>query len=121
MKLSDYINNNKTFIIGEIGNNHNGSKQTAKERIDIAADAGVDAVKFQTFRGRDIVAPTILSNEYKGWDPKGFIYWTDFLDSIALPFEDHEEVYKYAIEKGIIPLSTPTSVDTVDFLESIKN
>lgn len=121
MTLSECLANNKTFIIAEIGNNHNGSVDTAKNLIDIAAEAGVDAVKFQTFRGRDIVSPTVKANEYKGWVAKGFDYWVDFLDTIALPLEDHKEVYDYAYQKGVIPFSTPTSPDIVDFLESIDN
>lgn len=111
----------KTFIIAEIGNNHNGSKEKAKELIDVAAEAGVDAVKFQTFRGVDIVTPLVKANEYKGWNIDKFDFWYEFLDSIALKFEDHSEVYDYAYSKGIIPMSTPTSPDSVDFLESINN
>ena len=42
--------NNKTFIIAEIGNNHEGSFKVAKELVSKAAEAGVDAVKFQTFK-----------------------------------------------------------------------
>ena len=111
----------KVFIIGEIGNNHNGNLETAKKLIDIAADAGVDAVKFQTFKGLDIVAPTVLANSYKGWDPKGFTYWYEFLDTIALSYNDHKLAFAYANEKGVIPFSTPTSPKSVEFLESIDN
>lgn len=109
-----------TFIIAEIGNNHNGSKETAIDLINIAADSGVDAVKFQTFKGLDIVSPKVLANEYKGWDVKGFKYWSEFLDTIALPLEDHKEVFNFAIEKGLIPFSTPTSPYIVDFLEELN-
>lgn len=111
----------KVFIIGEIGNNHNGNLETAKKLIDIAADTGVDAVKFQTFKGLDIVAPTVLANSYKGWDPKGFTYWYEFLDTIALSYNDHKLAFAYAKEKGVIPFSTPTSPNSVEFLESIDN
>ena len=109
-----------TFIIGEIGNNHNGDKETAKRLIDKAALAGVDAVKFQTFRGIDIVTPLVKANEYRGWNPEGYEYWCDFLDSIALPLEEHKEVFDYAISKGVLPFSTPTSPYVVDFLEKLE-
>ncbi|MGI8952504.1 MAG: N-acetylneuraminate synthase family protein [Chitinophagaceae bacterium] len=110
----------EVFIIAEIGNNHNGDKEAAKKLIDIAYDAGVDAVKFQTFRGIDIVTPLVKANEYEGWDTKGFEYWSDFLNSIALPLEDHEEVFNYAKNKGLICFSTPESPRMVDFLEHLN-
>ena len=43
-----------TYVIAEAGSNHNGNLDTAKELIDVAADAGADAVKFQTFRAEDL-------------------------------------------------------------------
>jgi N,N'-diacetyllegionaminate synthase len=115
------ITDKEVFIIAEIGNNHNGSRQTAHDLIDIAARAGVNAVKFQTFTGLDIVSPLVRANEYKGWDVKGFDFWYQFLDSIALSLEDHVEVFAYARSKGLEPFSTPTSAKMVDFLESIGN
>lgn len=108
------------FIIAEIGNNHNGKKETAIDLIDIAAESGADAVKFQTYKGLDIVTPQVLANEYPGWDVKGFEYWYEFIDSIALPFQDHKEVFEYAKKRGIIPFSTPTSPAIVDFLETLE-
>jgi sialic acid synthase SpsE len=108
------------LIIAEIGNNHNGDIETAKRLVDIAVAAKVDAVKFQTFRGVDIVTPLVQANEYEGWDTKGYEYWYEFLDSIALPLESHREVFEYAITKGVIPFSTPTSPYIVEFLEGLN-
>lgn len=107
------------FIIAEIGNNHDGSKERAIELIDIAADCGADAVKFQTFRGTDIVSPLIKSSEYPQWDVGNYEYWYQFLDSIALPFDAHKPVFDYAKSRGLAVFSTPTSPEIVDFLESI--
>lgn len=114
------ITDKQVFIIAEIGNNHNGSVKTARELIDIAAEAKVDAVKFQTFSGQDIVTPLVEASEYKGWDVAGFDYWYQFLDTIALPLAEHKEVFDYAIAKGLIPFSTPTSPAIVDFLETLE-
>lgn len=107
------------FIIAEIGNNHNGDMQTACDLIDVAADAGVDAVKFQTFRGIDIVTPEVLSSEYPGWDVKNYKYWYEFLDTIALPLDKHKEVFDYAKSKNLIPFSTSSTPDMADFLSQL--
>lgn len=109
----------RIFITAEIGNNHNGNIDTAKKLIDAASEAGVDAVKFQTFRGTDIVAPNILSSEYPGWAVSEYTYWHEFLDSIALPLEKHREVFSYAQGKELFVFSTPTSPAMVDFLEGL--
>ena len=113
------VTERRVFLIAEIGNNHNGSVQTAKELIDIAADANVDAVKFQTFSGLDIVTPVVKASEYGSWGVTEFDYWYQFLDTIALPLGKHSEVFDYAISKGLIPFSTPTSPAIVDFLETL--
>ena len=55
--ISKNIKNNKSvFIIAEAGVNHNGSIELAKKLIDVAVDAGVDAVKFQTFKASNLVS-----------------------------------------------------------------
>ena len=109
----------KVFIVAEIGNNHEGDVTVAKKLVDVAVQAGVDAVKFQTFRGIDIVIPTLLSSEYPDWGVKEYKYWCDYLNSIALPFDKHKEIFDYAREKGVLPFSTPTSPEVVDFLEDL--
>jgi sialic acid synthase SpsE len=107
------------FIIAEIGNNHDGDVERAIELVDIAAEAGVDAVKFQSFRGLDIVSPHVTAKEYDGWAVEEYEYWHEFLDSIALPLEAHREVFNHAINRGLVPFSTPTSPAIVDFLEEL--
>ena len=53
-----------TYVIAEIGNNHNGSLKKCISMIDAAKSIGANAVKIQSFRGRDIVTPNILSSEF---------------------------------------------------------
>ena len=60
--------NQACYVIADIGNNHNGSVESAKELIHAAADSGAAAVKFQTFKADDITSPKILANEMPGWD-----------------------------------------------------
>lgn len=110
----------RSYIISEIGNNHNGSVEKALQLIDASAAAGVDAVKFQTFRGIDIVSPKVKANEYKGWDVKNFEYWYQFLDSIALKLEDHQKVIDYSNSKKLHFVTTPTSPFIVQYLEKLK-
>ena len=109
-----------SYIISEIGNNHNGSLSKAIELIDVSHHAGVNAVKFQTFRGIDIVSPKVKANEYKGWDVKNFEYWYQFLDSIALKLEDHQQVIDYTNSKGMDFITTPTSPYIVEYLEKLS-
>ncbi len=110
----------KSYIISEIGNNHNGSVEKAIAMIDASREANVDAVKFQSFRGIDIVSPKVLANEYKGWDVKNFEFWYQFLDSITLKLEDHQKVIDYTLSKGLDFITTPTSPFIVDYLEKLK-
>ncbi|MDH5523661.1 MAG: N-acetylneuraminate synthase family protein [Desulfobulbaceae bacterium] len=106
-----------TYIIAEIGNNHNGSVDKAVELINKAAEAGADAVKFQSFRGLDIVTPKVRADEYPGWNVSGYEYWYQFLDSIALPLADHQKVIDHAHDCGLDFITTPVSPAIVDLLE----
>jgi sialic acid synthase SpsE len=107
------------YIISEIGNNHGGDVDLAKEMIRVSADCGCDAVKFQTFRGTDIVNPLVKSDEYPEWDVSGkYPLWYQFLDSFALPYESYPDLIEYAHGLGIAFISTPTSIKTANFLDS---
>ena len=56
---------NKVFIIAEAGVNHNGSLELAKKLVDVACKAGVDAVKFQTFKAKNLVSKDAKKAEYQ--------------------------------------------------------
>lgn len=111
--------NNSSYIIAEVGNNHNGDLNKAKELILESFKAGVDAVKFQSFRGIDIVSPKVKANEYKGWDVGEFEFWYEFLDSIALKLEDHQAVIDTTLNLGMDFITTPTSPYIVEYLEKL--
>lgn len=111
---------NRVYVIAEIGNNHNGSVEKAIELIDMAAGAGADAVKFQSFRGLDIVAPNVRADEYPGWNVREYEFWHQFLDSIALPLEAHQRVIDHAHARGVEFITTPVSPEIVEILEELS-
>ena len=59
------MKNNKTFIIAEVGINHNGKIHLAKKLIDIAKKTGADAVKFQTFKSDDVISKFAQKLDYQ--------------------------------------------------------
>ena len=111
--------NSLAFIIAEAGSNHDGDLEQAKKLIDVAVEAGADAVKFQTFTADKIAARTddeimILGEEY---DTADNLY--DLYKGLELPREWQEELRDYAEEKGIIFLSTPFDYEAVDQLDEL--
>ncbi len=108
-----------TYIIAEIGNNHNGSIKKCMKLFDAASSSGAHAVKIQSFTGKDIVSPEIKSSVYKNWDSKGFKHWYEFLDSIALPLSDHQTAIDYANELKLDFITTPVTPNIVNYLEKL--
>lgn len=103
-----------TFIIAEAGSNHNQNFDIAIELIDVAADAGADAVKFQTYSAETLYSKKTPEFSYlKGQN----VY--DLVKSIELPRDWQQELAEYADKKGIIFLSTPFDYAAVDELDEI--
>lgn len=107
------------FVIAEAGVNHNGKLELAKKLIDIAVDAGVDAVKFQTWITEEIVTKDVQQADYQieNTGKKEFQY--DMLKKLELSFDQFKELKKYADKKNIIFMSTPDDEKSVDFLYKI--
>ena len=95
------------FIIAEAGSNHNKSLSQAKRLIDVAKEAGVDAVKFQTFQAEKLTASKRDTPLFKT------------LKNYELPKKWHQELLKYANLKGLVFLSTPFDERGVNLLEDI--
>ncbi len=93
--------NEPTYIIAEAGSNHNGELETAKELIDVAADAGADAVKFQTFRAEDLY----VDDRDMVDDPEDSTY--ALLESLEQPYEWIPELYEHCQSRGIQFMSSP--------------
>ncbi|MDW6018309.1 N-acetylneuraminate synthase family protein [Vibrio plantisponsor] len=106
-----------SFIIAEIGNNHNGSLKLAKELVDLAVDAGADCVKFQM---RDMAS--MYNNAGDDDDASqdlGAQYVLDLLKRFQLSDDEFEEIFAYCKQKGILALCTPFDEASADKLEKI--
>jgi N-acetylneuraminate synthase/N,N'-diacetyllegionaminate synthase len=108
-----------TFIIAEAGVNHNGKIELAKKLVDIAVDAGADAVKFQTYKPEGIVTPQAGLADYAKKNIGKNIRQIDLLKSLELSYNDFEVLKSYCDKKEIIFLSTPHSFDAINFLDDL--
>lgn len=107
------------FIIAEAGVNHNGDIKLAKELIDVAKEAGADAVKFQTFKTENLVTKDADMAEYQKKNLRTIESQPDMLKKLELKEGDFFELKKHCDEIRIIFLSTPHSEDAIDFLEKL--
>ena len=109
------------FIIAEAGVNHNGSIELAKKLIDVAVDAGVDAVKFQTFKTENLVSKNAKKAEYQkenmqNSDDNQF----NMLKKLELDIDAHYELIEYCNSKNIMFLSTPFDLDSINLLNRLE-
>ena len=91
----------KVLIIAEAGVNHNGDIQTAKKLIDVAAEAGVDYVKFQTFKANKIVTKQAKRANYQNKNTKDLDTQYEMLKKLELNEDSHHVLIKYCNNKGI--------------------
>jgi len=110
----------KTFIIAEAGVNHNGSIELAKKLIDVASEAGCDAVKFQTFKAESLVSKNAAKAEYQKQTTGNKETQLEMIKKLELSYDDFIELQKYCKNKGILFLSTPFDLESIDFLDSIN-
>lgn len=103
------------YVIAEAGANHNRDLGMAKELIDVAADAGADAVKFQTYTGSGLYSAKTPRFEYLQDERSP----AELLDSLALPREWQAELASYASSRGISFFSTPFDDEAVDGLAAL--
>ncbi|MCC2030732.1 N-acetylneuraminate synthase family protein [Microbacterium allomyrinae] len=101
------------FVIAEVGNNHNGSIDLAKHLVDLAVEAGADAVKFQL---RDLEALYRQGGGASGGEDLGVQYTLDLLAKYSLPAESLFRVFDHARERGIAVMCTPWDAPSVQAL-----
>ena len=92
----------RVIIIAEAGVNHNGDITLAKKLIDVAVEASVDYVKFQTFKAETIVSPTAKKASYQAKNiGDGDDSQFKMLKNLELSHENHLELMDYCNQKGI--------------------
>lgn len=105
-----------TFIVAEAGSNHDGKLAQAHQLIDVAADAGADAIKFQLFRAEYLYPPNVGMVE----TPAGLIDFFTFLEQASLPIEWLAPLKQHADERGLIFLVSAFDEASSDALDRIN-
>ena len=108
-----------TFIIAEAGVNHNGNIDLAKQMIDVALEAGADAVKFQTFKGENLVSKIAPKADYQkvltGNNESQF----EMIKKLELDASAHKILFSYCYERNIHFLSSPFDLESIDMLNKL--
>lgn len=105
-----------TYIIAEAGVNHNGSLQLAKELIDVATEAGADAVKFQTFKSGNLLTKFAPKAEYQKNHTDQSESQFEMLRKLELSEENHIELINHCKKNKIDFLSTPFDLESLNLL-----
>ena len=108
------------FIVAEAGVNHNGSIELAKKLIDVASDAGVDAIKFQTFKANKLASKEADKAQYQKENTDSNELQVDMLKKLELSYDEFRQVKEYCTQKGIEFISTPFDLESADFLNELN-
>lgn len=106
----------KTFVIAEAGVNHNGSLELAKRLVDVAVEAGADAVKFQTFKADKLVSKRAQKADYQKQTTSAGESQYEMIKKLELDKDAHRELIRHCNEKKIMFLSTPFEHNSIDML-----
>jgi len=119
IKIADRLigDGQPTYVIAEIGVNHNGLLDLAIELIDIARDAGADAVKFQKRKLEKLYPKKYLDNANAG--EKTLRYLLPILQQVELADESYYRIVEYCRQKGITFLCSAFDADSADFLDGL--
>ncbi|GII63839.1 hypothetical protein Skr01_39240 [Sphaerisporangium krabiense] len=105
------------YFIGEIGINHNGDLDIARRLIDVAADAGCQAVKFQK-RTPEIAVPVHQRDQIRQ-TPWGEMTYLEYKHRVEFGLDEYTQIAKYCAERGLDWFASPWDVPSVDFLEEL--
>jgi N-acetylneuraminate synthase len=105
-----------TYVVAEIGINHNGDLNTAKKLIDAAVKSGVDAVKFQK-RTPELCVPTEQRSQMRD-TPWGYITYLDYRNKVEFGQAEYHEIDNYCRQIGITWFASVWDEPSVDFMET---
>ncbi|TGV30192.1 hypothetical protein EN829_037750 [Mesorhizobium sp. M00.F.Ca.ET.186.01.1.1] len=108
--------NHDPFIVAEVGINHNGELEKAFEMIRVAKEAGVDAVKFQTFKAAEFVGDPTLTYTYFSQGKKVTESMLEMFKRVEFTLEEWRKIKAYCDQIGIMFLSTPQNRSDLDLL-----
>jgi N-acetylneuraminate synthase len=111
--------NSPCFIIAEAGVNHNGDVGMAKRLVDVAAEAGADAVKFQSFRAEGVASADAPKAEYQHATTDVSESQLEMLKRLELSPDAHRELMGYCRSRGILFMSTPFDEGSADLLAEL--
>lgn len=109
-----------TFVIAEAGVNHGGDMNVAKKLIDIASDAGADAVKFQTFKSENLILENVKKAPYQQQTTSASESQIDMLKKLEVTREQNLELKEYCKKKNIIFLTTPFDEESLDQIDELN-
>ena len=110
----------RTLIIAEAGVNHNGDITVAKKMIEVAASAGADIVKFQTFKSENLVTKSAPKANYQKATTGADSSQLSMLKKLEISPTMHVQLMEYCSQCKIQFLSTPFDIESIDYLESLK-
>lgn len=112
--------NSPTFIIAEAGVNHGGNIDIAKKLIDLAVHAKADAVKFQTFKAKNLILPNVQKAQYQKQTTASEESQYNMLKSLEVSKEQNYLLKQYCEKKNIIFLTTPFDESSLEELDALN-
>ncbi len=109
----------KTYVIAEAGVNHNGDINLALKLIDAAVGAGVDCIKFQTFKAENLVSSKAQKAEYQKKTTGSSESQLDMIKKLELSYNDFSLIHNYCKQKNIDFASTPFDMESIEYLKTI--
>lgn len=114
------VDSNNVFIIAEAGVNHNGDLALAKKMVDVAKEAGCDAIKFQTFKADKVVSTGAEKAEYQKETSNQKESQLEMIRRLELSETMHRKILDHCCQKDIIFSSSPFDEGSVDFLDTLQ-
>ena len=117
--MEKHLNPKKVFIIAEAGVNHNGSIRLAKKLIDVAADSGADAIKFQTYEAKNLVTKSAKKANYQKNSTNKKESQFELLKKYELTKKMHIKLINYCKSKNIKFLSSPFDRKSIELINDL--